>query len=184
MWDKQLTDIFKGQKPAVTTESDGAKRYELGGALHREDGPAYDIPGGDFIWAMYGKKHRIGGPALKHDDYTGWYQYGELHREDGPAEERGDGLKRWMQHNQLHRLDGPAVINPDGSEEWWVNGEHLLKEEVAAMKQKLQQDNAQKLRRQAEDMLAPFHGTTHAVVAPEKAAFKKHDRKSHAGFRI
>jgi hypothetical protein len=52
-------------------KSNGVKEWKKNGKLHRENGPAIDIPG-----------------CSKE-----WYKNGQLHREDGPAIERPDGTK-------------------------------------------------------------------------------------------
>jgi len=75
------------------------------------------------MWYLYGKRHRIGGPAVvcvNGDQY--WYQYGKIHRIDGPAIIYADGTQFWYQHDIYHRTDGPAVTYANGACEWWVNG--------------------------------------------------------------
>lgn len=82
-------------------------------------------------WYVEGKRHRIDGPALIHEDGSkSWYRNGKLHREDGPALDWKDGTTEWYRNGLLHREDGPAVISYCGlakrpsnkTEEWWVNG--------------------------------------------------------------
>jgi hypothetical protein len=49
--------------------------------------------------------------------------YGKKHRLDGPAIEFRNGYEAWYQNGLLHRLDGPAVVYNDGAKEWWINNE-------------------------------------------------------------
>lgn len=69
--------------------------------LHREDGPAIEDVDGDKHWYVYGRCHRIDGPAI---------------------ELTNSGCKQWLINGKLHRLDGPAIEYADGNKEWWING--------------------------------------------------------------
>jgi predicted lipoprotein with Yx(FWY)xxD motif len=57
----------------IVTDNDGTRRWYRDGLLHREDGPALELP----------------------DGTRRWYRNGQLHREDGPAVERHDGTREW-----------------------------------------------------------------------------------------
>jgi uncharacterized protein (UPF0216 family) len=70
------------------------------GQLHREDGPAVELPDGSKVY----------------------YQNNLLHRNDGPAVELADGTKIYYQNNERHRDNGPAVIWHNGKVEYWLNG--------------------------------------------------------------
>lgn len=65
------------------------------GKLHREDGPAVELPSGYKEWFLNGKLHRTDGPAIEDDYKKVWCQNGRLHREDGPAVEISSGHKYW-----------------------------------------------------------------------------------------
>lgn len=97
-----------------------------------------------IVWTQYGKKHRIGGPAVIYENghlgwcvngslyYTltprgseFWTQDGKLHREDGPAyieKSDEDTEYHWYRRGRLHRVGGPAVYG-DNYEIWMVNGD-------------------------------------------------------------
>ena len=85
----------------------------LNGKLHREDGPAYELPGG----------------------YKAWWLNGKRHRKDGPAIEWANGTKEWWLNGVEHREDCPAIEYEDGRKEWWLNGEQLTKSEFDARTQ-------------------------------------------------
>ena len=44
---------------SVLVHHDGSKM------LHREDGPAVELPARYKLWYIYGKKHRVDGPAFQ-----------------------------------------------------------------------------------------------------------------------
>ena len=94
----------------VTVDQCGTKRWKLNGKLHREDGPAIELPNGTKHWCINGK----------------------LHREDGPAIEWVSGTKEWYSKGQLHREDGPAYERADGYKEWYINGDELTKKQFKA----------------------------------------------------
>jgi hypothetical protein len=77
------------------------------GKLHREDGPAVELPGG----------------------YKEWYLNNKLHRIDGPACEYANGDKYWYLNGERHRTDGPAIEYASGKKEWYLNGEWMTEEE-------------------------------------------------------
>ena len=87
-------------EPTLTESADGRREWLLHGKLHREDGPAIELPNG----------------------YREWWLNGKLHREDGPAIEWPNGYREWRLHGKRHREDGPAIEWPDGRREWWLNG--------------------------------------------------------------
>lgn len=65
-----------------------------------------------------------GGPWLRNDGATEWYENGKLHREDGPAFMHPDGQCEWYRHGELHREDGPAIEIPIGEtlkRRWFLN---------------------------------------------------------------
>ena len=135
-------------------EPDGTKYWYLNGKLHREDGPAAELPSGTKSWYLNGKLHREDGPAEERLDGTKmwcingelhredgpaeewpsgtkkWYLNGKRHREDGPAEEWSDGTKRWFLSGNLHREDGPAEEWSDGTKRWFINGKEIFKSPI------------------------------------------------------
>ena len=92
--EEEGTDLFFGRGEA----------WFRNGKLHREDGPAFYVPG----------------------VVEEWHQNGELHREDGPAvTELISGAEFWFLNGLPHREDGPAVIYPNGTQEYWINGKQV-----------------------------------------------------------
>ena len=69
---KERTENYS-DKPAMTEDANGPKRWHLNGQRHRTDGPAVQ-------W---------------YDGSKEWYLNDELHRTDGPAIEDADGSKYW-----------------------------------------------------------------------------------------
>jgi hypothetical protein len=53
-----------------------AKLYYQDGKLHREDGPAYEGPDGNYVYWVQGKLHREGGPAVCRDGIEEYYLNG------------------------------------------------------------------------------------------------------------
>jgi hypothetical protein len=110
--------------------------------LHRIDGPAIVefLSNGKIKkteWFIYGKRHRIKGPAIIYDiaeKYTvnEWFCDGKRHRDNGPAyiKYHNDGhvvLEEWYNYGILHRIEKPAHIRyyNNGNvkkEEWHNNG--------------------------------------------------------------
>jgi hypothetical protein len=82
--------------------------------LHREFKPAVIYPDGRKEWWLNGKRHRVGGPAVKHISNTffiyEWWILGKLHRYNAPAV-MTNKLEEWWYDGKLHRLDGPATKN-------------------------------------------------------------------------
>jgi hypothetical protein len=62
---------------------------------HNENGPAVITTHGYQAWYLYGKRHRVGGPAIKFEDFEVYYHEGKRHRLDGPAMSFSDGTKQW-----------------------------------------------------------------------------------------
>lgn len=166
-----------GGLPAIERKN-GDREWYVNGELHRDgDLPAIDTRERK-AWAVHDKFHRIGGPALEFDHGSKiWIVNGKKHRDGGlPAVEAKDGTRKWYRNGQLHREDGPAITKPDGTEEWWKNDVHLDAATVEGIKAKFR-------RAATEIAIIPFYGTVKAVVAPEKASFKKHAYKKYGGLR-
>lgn len=132
--------------PRLMFDFDDHDKWLVDGRLHREDGPAVVSAAGSVDlwvegvhrhldlsssasvahgqeWWSYGRRHRIGGPAVSRPDgYEGWWRQGERHRPDGPAVTRAEGTQEWWVDGKLHRGDGPARVWSDGTREWWVDG--------------------------------------------------------------
>jgi len=94
------------EKPKMTIDEVGSKRWELNGKLHREDGPALEHTNGNKYWLFDGA----------------------MHRDNGPAFETTDGHKAWYEHGRLHRLNGPAIKN-DSHTVWYIHGKRFSSEE-------------------------------------------------------
>ena len=90
---------------------DMASFWFKNGIFHRKDGPAVSSGWGYEAYYVYGKPHRIGGPAII------W-----------PNVHNGStSRKEWWVDGVLHRDDGPAIIRSDGTKEWWANGKCIKK---------------------------------------------------------
>lgn len=132
----------------------GAIETRVNGVLHREDGPAFVIPGkvkmwykngflhredGPAIadldgieWWVDGRPHRDIGPAIDRKHYQAFYVNGFLHRKDGPAVHRSWSrnntcywITQYYREGLLHRRNGPAVIHSGGPVEYWINGNRI-----------------------------------------------------------
>ena len=91
-----------GAKYAIT-DSEGTGWYVRDLPLdkyHREDGPAIERSDGYKAWYKFGKRHRIGGPAIISTGRDEYYVDGKLHREDGPAVEHVHGDCYWFYHGE------------------------------------------------------------------------------------
>jgi hypothetical protein len=130
------------QNPVVT--SSNAKVWLDGaGYVHRDDGPAIELPDGTCIWMYHGHLTTARTAIPKYEQrlkdekksqvFTGvqkvvdefkevWYLNGQKHREDGPAAIYRSGSRIWYRQGNLHREDGPAVMLANGRCEWFVNG--------------------------------------------------------------
>ena len=85
---------------------------------------------GSKHWYMYGKLHRLDGPAVEWSDGSKEYWVdGKRHRLDSPAIEWKDGSKLYWVDGKRHRLDGPAIERADGSKQYWVDGKKYTKQE-------------------------------------------------------
>jgi len=116
--------------------------WRLDGKFDRSNGPAIVIRNSEHNiiserWYTNGLIHRIGGPALTHNDGVieseSWFFKGEPHRKGGPSlTVKKNGLivqQEWEKRGiGLHREDGPAriVINLTTEiqmvEGWYQNG--------------------------------------------------------------
>jgi len=101
----------------VRVYEDGIKQWRFNGKLHREDGPAVELPGGTKQWYLNGKRHREDGPAIEYANGTKeWYLNGKRHREDGPAIERANGGKSWYINDEyLTEYGWRAKLQPQPS---------------------------------------------------------------------
>jgi len=85
----------------VQVDDDGTKYWYHNDKLHREDGPAVELPIGTKKWYLNGNIHRTDGPAVEYADGTKmWFVNGKCHREDGPAVEYAGGINRWYLNNK------------------------------------------------------------------------------------
>ena len=75
--------------------------WYMNDVLHHEKRPSVEYADGGFMWYLFGKKHRVDGPAIKTDICYEWFHHGVRHREDGPAIEWADGDKAWYHHGEL-----------------------------------------------------------------------------------
>lgn len=125
---------------------DGSERWELDDKLHRLDGPALLLPGGDEVWYRHGEIHRD--------------EFGDL---GGPAIIRGHGTREWWKHGQKHREDGPAIEHADGREKWFLNGQELSEEAVA---ERVEKRLALQRRAEAESVASIMAEGTRDPVVP------------------
>lgn len=118
--------VHRDNEPAIiiqdTISNETLYVYAQNGTVHRLNKPAaYDSTGTRMLFAINGKVHRDGGPALcythESDQIEVYYKFGRLHRDDGPAYVSNDCL-RWFQYGDEHRTDGPACIY-DGRQTYW-----------------------------------------------------------------
>ena len=85
----------------VQVDDDGTKYWYLNDKLHRDDGPAVELPIGTKKWYLNGNIHRTDGPAVEYADGTKmWFVNGKCHRDDGPAVEYAGGINRWYLNNK------------------------------------------------------------------------------------
>lgn len=92
-----------GSDIRVEIKLDGTRYWHKNGVLHRDDGPAEELP----------------------DGIMRWYQNGYCHRVDGPAITGPGGFKSWWQDDKLHRADGPAIERPNGEKYWYIRGREI-----------------------------------------------------------
>lgn len=55
-----------------------------------------------------------------------WYLDDRLHRIGLPAHIERDGTEHWYVYGRRHRIDGPAIIYPDGRTSWYVDGGYRI----------------------------------------------------------
>ena len=88
--------------PKEVIDEDGAINYYWGDLLHNGTGPAYISPSGEHreYWVR-GLRHRTDGPAveLPNGDYEYW-ENGNRHNIHGPATSYGDLLEYWIDGRQ------------------------------------------------------------------------------------
>ncbi len=101
-------------------------KHKLFGKKHRIGGPAIIWLNGRREWYRNGKSHRDDGPAtIWPDGAQDWFRNGRLHRDGSPACIFASGAREWWQNGKLHRDDGPAVIYADGMQEWYRYGKRV-----------------------------------------------------------
>ena len=92
--------------PSLIREVDrvGTVRYRNSDdQLHREDGPAVELPEGTRFWYLDGKLHREDGPAVEHPNGTSeWYRNGERLSEE-EFEARKPRFSSWTSFKDLRR---------------------------------------------------------------------------------
>src|SRR5579859_6911180 len=144
--DKEVANVTANNinsQPICKTDEFGARRWYLNGQLHREDGPAVELPNGDKSWYFNDQLHREDGPAQAWSDgakywwYHGKYinsssqkEFERLIKKNSSSKIENNqsicqtdeyGNKRWFLNNQLHREDGPAIDHIDGYKAWYIN---------------------------------------------------------------
>ena len=100
--------------------------------------PGYNsvkIYGGDVIYLLNNKLHRINGPAFirKHDLYI-WLKDGKLHRDgDMPAVENESGnMKIYCKDGYFHRENGPAIYRRmDGFTRYYIDDKQITIDELS-----------------------------------------------------
>lgn len=108
-------------------------KYYLFGKLHRIDGPAVKSVFGPREWWYLGERHRTDGPAIDNIHTREWWIHGRRHRNDGPAVVNFlNKKKEWWVNGKRHRFPGPAVVytERDYTIEWWVYGQVLITAEI------------------------------------------------------
>ena len=71
-------------EPELVEYENGGKEWFLNGDdLHREDGPAVELPDGYKAWYINNRLHRLDGPALEWPDgRTFWFLNGQQATEE------------------------------------------------------------------------------------------------------
>lgn len=96
---------------------DGIIQWYKNGQLHRDNGPAIEIPKSEW-----GKRYEWGEKRYE------WFINGRRHRIDGPAVESESGYKEWWVNGKRHRIGGPAIEYPKRFPEdleikqWFLSG--------------------------------------------------------------
>lgn len=117
----------------VKEYENGTRIHYRGLQVHREDGPAIELPFKEE-WYFNGERHRIGGPAVtwkKDGTQNEWWVGGkrltkEAYDAKYPTRYLENGPKgteeRWYLGDRLHREDGPALDLSSGYQEWCLFG--------------------------------------------------------------
>jgi len=112
----------------ITYKKNGNIYHRLDKKYHNnDDKPAIIYANGEMEWWQHGKRHRIGGPAIRNWECLEWYENGKRHCANGPAIMWANGDMEWWFDGKIHRDDGPAVEHADGYKEWWICGK-LIRE--------------------------------------------------------
>jgi len=84
------------------------------------------------MFLLFGRMHRINGPAFMSSTLIQWFVKGKEHRQDGPAfisitRFGWVGIIEWWVNGKKHRIDSPAAIVYFNSgtphlEQWFING--------------------------------------------------------------
>lgn len=77
--------------------------FDESGRLHREDGPAVEMP----------------------DGHKSWWKHGVCHRLDGPAIIQSNGNQYWYVEGRLHNDKGPSVIQISGKKWYYLYGQEI-----------------------------------------------------------
>ena len=75
-------------EPILKEYADGGEFWYLNDLLHREDGPAVELPDGSYAW----------------------YLNGQFHRPDGPAVELPSGYKEWWLNDKRYTEEEYVMI--------------------------------------------------------------------------
>jgi len=78
-------------------KSDIIDLWFLDGRLHNTDSPAFfNRSSKNEVWCMFGKHHRVGGPAVVQKYLQKWFFEGKRHRLDGPAYVHEDFIEYYI----------------------------------------------------------------------------------------
>jgi antitoxin component YwqK of YwqJK toxin-antitoxin module len=91
----------------------------------------FKLQGGDVVYFLDGKVHRINGPAVICQGVLFiWAKNGKVHRDDLPAvETQDDSLQIYYEDGFKHRVNGPAVISGNTKEYWIYNRQFIDEDE-------------------------------------------------------
>ena len=90
------------KRPILEVDRFGNKRWYWNGALHNEDGPAFETVNGSKYWFVDGKLHRVDGPAIIYDDGS---KVWSLNDQDFTFDEWFSKLTSEQQYNYLWNID-------------------------------------------------------------------------------
>lgn len=93
-----MTTTPMNMNPKQIIDEDGSISYYWGDLLHNPNGPAYIGPTGEHTeYWIKGLRHRVDGPAIElpNGDYE-YYVMGKRHNLNGPAVCYGDLLEYWI----------------------------------------------------------------------------------------